>query len=67
MTYRGYGSVISHDPIDGYFEVRARGLRRDLVASYDQAVPLAYAGFRRAVDGYLEWCQSRGVVPEEGK
>ncbi len=63
MTYKGYGCTVRFDDAD-VFREEVSGLC-DVVTFQGRTVDELKAAFRKSIDEYLEFCESRGEVPDK--
>lgn len=64
MTNKGYGCTVRFDDEADVFHGEVSGLR-DVVTFQGRTVDELKAAFRESIDDYLDFCESRGEVPDK--
>jgi predicted HicB family RNase H-like nuclease len=64
MTYKGYTARIEFDARDDIFVGRILGVR-DIISFHAEAVGKLRKEFESAVNGYLAYCDEKGIDPEK--
>jgi predicted HicB family RNase H-like nuclease len=63
MKYKGYGGSVEYDPDERIFYGRVDAIT-DVVSFKGDTVETLEADFRSAVDGYVAFCEERGLEPQ---
>ena len=64
MTYKGYQAIVELQEEAGVFHGEVIDTR-DVITFQGSSVPELIQAFEDSVDDYLEFCASRGEVPEK--
>lgn len=65
MKYKGYWAEIKYSDEDECFCGKIEGLKNALISFEGNTVKELKKDFREAVDGYLELCKEKNIVPEK--
>lgn len=64
LKYKGYAGHVTYDDDAKLFHGEVLGLRA-VITFQGRSVDEIEAAFKDSIDDYLEWCEERGVSPEQ--